>query len=130
MHACRSTVSSCGRATEVERMAARTRASLMIGASWALWVIALGWLTLYVLDARFGFPCPAYAFDDSAFGEESWQWAPPGVACTYTDLDGEVLVRIGPGWGPFVVVLMLVALPVLDLARRRLGRGAGATDPA
>jgi hypothetical protein len=111
-------------------MRTRDRANLMLGAAWGAWALALGWLVLYVLDARFGIPCPAYAIDDSSFGRDSWQWAPPGVACTYTDLDGEALVRIGPGWAPFVVTLMLIALPVLDLARRRLGRTARTVDAA
>lgn len=93
---------------------------LAVAAAWSVWALALAWYLVRVgLDSME--PCAPYWYDESSWGSASWQWAPPGWTCTYLaeDSDTAVTVVTNPTWGPVVVGLLLLALPVYALAARR-----------
>lgn len=92
--------------------------NLLIGAAWAMWLLALSWAVLHAVDAALS-PCESYWYDDSAHGTPAWQWLPPGYQCTYTAVDSDaVTVVTRPGFEYAALALLLLALPVYGFARR------------
>lgn len=85
--------------------------------AWLVWLATVGWLMASFTFTRLGVACPSYVGDNSGGPTSVWQWFPPGMACTYSD------VELTPDLSFLLLTLMAVAWPIawsaLVLDRRR-----------
>jgi hypothetical protein len=89
-------------------------------AAWIVWALALVWYLLRGLVDLLISPCAQLWYDGSGYGEPAWQWAPPGVSCTYFAEGSETAITLVtyPSWGPVVIALLLLAFPIAATRRR------------
>jgi len=83
------------------------------------WGVGLLWLLFQLADFALGV-CPAYEPGGSARAEAVRTWAPPGLECTFTGENGNVLVQIPADYSLLAALLLVVALPTYVIAKRRL----------
>ena len=102
----------------------RTWWLLLSGAAWTLWALALAWFVLhaaYVVATVGG--CPPYLGDNSSAGDPGWQWIPPGITCSYyANENAPPVVVVTPDFSLALLAILLVAMPVAAIARRRTHR--------